>query len=346
MIETCVAIQNVCAWPNLKRLGNGTLIATIFNQPCHGRWEGDLDCWASEDEGQTWRFRGRPGVHEPGVARMNCAAGLAQNGDLIVLVSGWSHRGPAYSISNDAERRPLRAWVCRSSNAGATWQVSDAFPDAPDDTDLGRDNAYRPFGDIVIAADGSLCVSGYLAKGVERQSYLFRSRDDGHTWGERVVLNPVGNETAILHLGDGRWLASSRNNHRSRRHQIVELCVSEDDGHTWKRDQPLTLPMQVTSHLVRLADGRVMLSYGNRNWGNYGVDVRFSEDEGKTWSASVRIADAPFADCGYPSSVQLSNGRLVTAYYTKVSEDFHYDMRVAIWDPGDFDATGLPASGN
>ncbi len=138
----------------------------------------------------------------------------------------------------------------------------------------------------------------------------------------------------------GRWLAASRNNHRSRRYQIVELCVSEDDGKTWRRDQPLTLPMQVTGHLMRLADGRVMVSYGNRNWGNYGVDVRFSEDEGKTWSPPVRIADAPFADCGYPSSVQLPDGRVVTAYYTKISEDFHYEMRVAHWDPGDFDATG------
>ncbi len=337
MIQTHVAIQNVCAWPNLQRLEDGTLIVTIFNQPCHGRWEGDLDCWASKDEGRTWRFRGRAAAHEPGVARMNCAVGLANEGDLVALVSGCAHRGPPYSVPEKPKvDKVMRAWVCRSSDGGATWEIGYDFPESLEESYLAKDNAFIPFGNIEQADDGSLCASGYLRRGVERQSYLFRSQDDGRTWGERVVLNPVGNETAILHLGNGRWLASSRNNHRSRHRQILELCVSEDDGKTWRRDQPLTLPGQVTGHLARLDDGRVLLSYGNRNWGNYGVDVRFSEDEGKTWGPPARIADAPFSDCGYPSSVQLPDGRIVTAYYTKISEDYHYEMRVAHWDPERF----------
>ncbi|MEO7653430.1 MAG: hypothetical protein ABIZ80_23470, partial [Bryobacteraceae bacterium] len=37
-ISTHVAIQNVCAWPNVQKLRDGTLLAMIFNQPCHGRW--------------------------------------------------------------------------------------------------------------------------------------------------------------------------------------------------------------------------------------------------------------------------------------------------------------------
>jgi len=82
-IETHVGIQGVCAWPNLQRMQDGTLLATIFNQPCHGLWEGDLDCWVSLDEGQSWQFRGRPAPHEPGTNRMNCAVGLAGNGDLV-----------------------------------------------------------------------------------------------------------------------------------------------------------------------------------------------------------------------------------------------------------------------
>ena len=52
-IKIQTAIQGVCAWPNLQLLGGGTILALIFNQPCHGLWEGDLDCWASEDGGRT-----------------------------------------------------------------------------------------------------------------------------------------------------------------------------------------------------------------------------------------------------------------------------------------------------
>lgn len=43
-IETRTAIQAVCAWPNLQITPAGELLACIFNQPCHGKWEGDLDC--------------------------------------------------------------------------------------------------------------------------------------------------------------------------------------------------------------------------------------------------------------------------------------------------------------
>ena len=39
-IERFVAIDNVCAWPNLTVLRDGTLVATIFNQPSHGSLSG------------------------------------------------------------------------------------------------------------------------------------------------------------------------------------------------------------------------------------------------------------------------------------------------------------------
>ena len=38
-----LSIPSVCAWPKLERLADGMLVAVIFNQPCHGLWEGDLE---------------------------------------------------------------------------------------------------------------------------------------------------------------------------------------------------------------------------------------------------------------------------------------------------------------
>ena len=335
------AIQKVCAWPNLKRLADGTLAAFLYNQPCHGLWEGDLDCWVSEDDGRTWRFRGRPAQHEPTTARMNCAAGFAANGDLLVLCSGWADRAPKGVLSGP-HRRVVRAWVCRSADGGRIWEVSRDFP-APPDSPAGRDNELIPFGNIRIAEDGSLGAAVYLRKGDLREAYLLRSRDDGWTWGEAVPLNPVGNETDILHLGGGHWLAASRE-FKERRDVHLELFVSTDDARTWERRMPLSLPRQVTGNLAALADGRILLSYGNRCWNNFGVDVRLSDDQGETWSPPIRIADCPRADCGYPSTVQLPDGRAVTAYYTQVSEDFHYEMRVATWRPGDYTVSGRPGA--
>ena len=125
-----------------------------------------------------------------------------------------------------------------------------------------------------------------------------------------------------------------------RRDVHLELFSSDDDARTWKRRQPLTLPLQVTGHLTRLADGRVLLSHGNRCWNNYGVDVRLSDDAGSSWSPPFRIADCPRSDCGYPSTVQTADGTAVTAYYTQVSDDYHYEMRVAHWNPSAFTVSG------
>ena len=38
--ERYIAVDNVCAWPNLTRLDDGTILAAIYNRPVHGRWHG------------------------------------------------------------------------------------------------------------------------------------------------------------------------------------------------------------------------------------------------------------------------------------------------------------------
>ena len=336
-IDSLTAVQGVCAWPNCQLLDDGTALALIFNQPCHGLWEGDLDCWASLDGGATWRFRGRAATHEPGTNRMNCAAGIAANGDVVVLCSGWAGRRRR-GEPVDPHRTPLRPWVCRSSDGGATWTAGVEFP-APPAGGIGAGNELIPFGNIRPGEDGSLRVAAYLRKGDARSCFMLRSRDDGRTWLDPVPLHPGGNETDILHLGGGRWLAACREFHR-KPDVHLELFASDDDGRTWSRRMPLTLPRQVTGHLARLADGRILLSHGNRCWNNFGVDVRISEDEGKTWGAPVRIAHCPRSDCGYPSTVQLADGRALTAYYTRISADYHYEMRVAAWDPASYGTGG------
>jgi hypothetical protein len=343
-IETRAAIPNVCAWLKLQRLEDGTLLAFIFNQPCHGRWEGDLDCWESRDGGRKWRFRSRVAPHEPTTVRMNCATGFAPNGDLLVVCGGWSNKGPVGEVRSGASH-VLRPWICRSSDRGRTWRIDkDRFPDPPR-TPVGTGEHYYPFGAVAQAADGSLCIAVYVAKASGREAYLLRSRDQGASWDDRVPLNvPGGNETWILHTGKGRWLAAGRELDPKQPGHYLVLLASDDDARTWRKGTHLTLPNQINGNLVRLRDGRILLTFGNRNWGNYGVDARLSENQGGTWSPPFRIASYPFRDCGYPSTVQLPDGSAVTAYYTQLSDDYLYEMRTALWNPSDFPSTGMPAA--
>ena len=47
----------------------------------------------------------------------------------------------------------------------------------------------------------------------------------------------------------------------------------------------------------------------------------------------MRLVDSLEQDCGYPSSVQRADGKIVTAYYAKrVLNHERYHMGVALWE--------------
>ena len=84
--------------------------------------------------------------------------------------------------------------------------------------------------------------------------------------------------------------------------------------------------------MLRLQDGRILLSYGCRIKGQTGVLAKITSDEGRTWTEPARVANTLEGDCGYPSSVQRKDGAVVTAWYSKMSENHQrYHMGVALW---------------
>jgi len=309
---------------------NGDIAAVIFNQPCHGHWEGDAECWVSEDEGCTWRRRGVAAPHEPGTNRMNVAAGLAGNGDFVALVSGWTNKfapGERVTAGVKDDCQVLSPWVCRSRDGGRTWTHS-AGVTAPDGF-VGP----IPFGDITQCADGTL-VSGCYgwpagAPGV-RRSLVIRSRDDGETWGEASVIQEDGyGEPAVFQLGQGSLLVGLR----SKRERRLELASSADGGHAWSTPVPVTGTNEHPAHLLRLSDGRILLSYGIRHRGLHGVGARVSDSNGERWGFPMILVNLDDAwDAGYPSSVELADGAIVTAYYAnQVAAHRRYHMGVLRW---------------
>jgi hypothetical protein len=323
-IQRFVAVDNVCAWPALTPMKDGSILATLHNRPSHGGMESDVECWRSAN-GEFWQLAGTPTKHEPKTTRMNHAVGLAKNGDVVVLCSGWTDvqqpNKPKQAAFRDAI---LRTIVCRSTDGARTWTRSEAFPAA-----AGPEwSEYVPFGPILAGADGALHAACY-ARGAtknSRRSWHFRSDDDGKTWKMTGVLGTDHNETAIFHLGGKRWLAAARRN-------AVHLFRSEDDGVTWQEAQQLTKDKELNATLFRLADGRILLSYGTRITGEFGVMAKLSSDEGVTWGEPIRLAHTLSSDCGYPSSVQRADGKIVTAYYAKGVENHNrYLMAAAIWE--------------
>ncbi|MCX5662219.1 MAG: sialidase family protein [Planctomycetota bacterium] len=335
-MERYVAIDNVCAWPNLTLMPDNSVTATIFNQPCHGEWEGDVEVWGSEDQGRTWKLRGVPAPHAPGTNRMNVAAGLAKNGDLIVLSSGWGSRPkPPQKAHHDGTAKCLSPWVCRSSDGGRTWTHVDKFPEAPEPDMM----ALVPFGDILRCADGSLGVSCYTGRLGDQaykynSSYFFRSADDGKTWGPGVFIAKGNhNETAPFHLGKGKWIAAVRTLDPAN----MVISRSDDDGKTWAVGAELTRSAEHPGDLIRLADGRLLLTFGVRRKEEWAIAAKVSSDEGATWSHAATLTRLIESDLGYPSTVQFADGALCTAYYNSRNEVHHrYHMGSLVWKLSEF----------
>jgi hypothetical protein len=85
------------------------------------------------------------------------------------------------------------------------------------------------------------------------------------------------------------------------------------------------------SHLLRLRDGRLLMTYGHRR-PPYGNQTRISEDQGDTWSEPIIVSgDGAGGDLGYPSTVQLDDSSLVTVWYEKLASAPRSVLRQARW---------------
>ena len=72
--------------------------------------------------------------------------------------------------------------------------------------------------------------------------------------------------------------------------------------------------------LIQLSDDRIMATYGIRPQHDLpgGIRACFSTDNGQTWDirSEIQIRNDFFnMDVGYPESMQMPDGRILTVYY-------------------------------
>ncbi len=348
ILERYVAIDHACGWPNLTLLPGGDLAVLVWPEPCHGHWEGAAECWGSADGGRTWQKRGVPVPHAPGTNRINFAAGLARDEALVAIVSGWSGRPPRGTRAGHEGHHTLKPIPARSQDGGRTWENFPALTAPVEEIQPASTGQPRyptpdggprltPFGDIHVLPDGSLGSLLYSDR-----VHFYTSADDGRTWIPRGTLGQVDrhNESTWLPLPDGRLLAAVRTYGEQR----LELFASADLGRTWNFVQPLTSRHEHPASLLRLHDGSLLLTYGIRTEALYGIGAKRSCDGGATWSDPVVLVDLEGSnnsldsfllhpDGGYPATVQLEDGLLVTAYYSKgVPAHRRYHVGVIRWN--------------
>ena len=132
-------------------------------------------------------------------------------------------------------------------------------------------------------------------------------------------------EPHVVELHDGRLLGLIRydpNHHdygnRQPGQTDFQMCqsISSDGGKTWSTAEIMDFHGS-PPHLLRHSSGVLVTTYGYRER-PYGVRAMLSHDDGDTWRYDYILRDdGPHPDLGYPSSVGLGDGSILTVYYQR-----------------------------
>jgi photosystem II stability/assembly factor-like uncharacterized protein len=144
-------------------------------------------------------------------------------------------------------------------------------------------------------------------------SYLYRSTDAGQTWSRFSTVGATRfNETGVVRLENGEMLAAMRT---AAPDQDVWMTRSKDDGKMWSEPVNVTPRLVHPPDLMQLPDGRVLLVAGDRR-SPFGVVGLVGTPDKMDFKHAFKLVDTAInLDCGYPSSVVLKDGRVMTAYY-------------------------------
>ena len=210
-------------------------------------------------------------------------------------------------------RTPGASWVW-SETYGFTWPPHQIAFFGP---------GTMPCGPPQLTHDGTLLCPVYGLSSGGRSSVLYRSRDQGRSWSEAVVMAQgvpgVRDycEPCTVEIAPGILRALHRVENSPDGDRCFWSNMSEDGGLTWSEPESTRILSGACPRMLKLADGRLLLTFGRRS-PPYGIRAMLSADGGATWGDTAWILrDAINWNQGYTSSVELGGGRVLTVTYAE-----------------------------
>lgn len=330
-------------WPTVCRDENGVLYAACSgHRISHICPFGKNYLFISSDEGETWSC---PSVISD-TALDDRDAGILSLGDGKLLMTYFNHPRSFYIDNAEThashvadrasvelhwelymgtieylkkmpeERNIYGSFVRLSDDNGRTWGKSIKVPvSAPHEPIKLRDGRLLYVGKEFYS-DRADCKGDILA---------YESLDGGKTW-EYVsrIKDTTGyqgyifTEPHAVELENGMILCGIRVQEGDG--ITVHICHSYDGGKSWSEIKPLG-NCGAPPHFLLHSSGAIILSYGRRK-APFGQRALISYDGGETFEKEVVLRDnATHGDLGYPSTVELSDGSLLTVYYQSARND-------------------------
>lgn len=280
----------------------------------------------SQDAGRSWELARIFPVYDEECGEQDPSIAELRDGRLMINFFRWrvvpaaeKHRlrYPARQQIDGSWSDVEGPWVLTSCDGGTAWDEQPTLVDSAPLLRAGTSDAVLelPNGTLLMGIYGADYGSSIC------RSYVVRSTDQGQTWNSPSLIahDPEGHisfeEPALVRLPGGRLVAIVRSGEPGN-YRYLYQTISDDNGHTWTslHETPM---WGHPAHLLSLGDGRLLCSYGYRR-PPFGIRACLSPDSGLTWDMAheyVLRDDGGSRDAGYPSSVQLLDGMLITVYY-------------------------------
>ncbi len=170
------------------------------------------------------------------------------------------------------------------------------------------------------------------------QIFLYESFDEGESW-EMVSKLPLpeglaeGNihEPHVIELPSGEVIAALRGGSSPLVYRGFSMYFlnSFDGGKTWT--QPRSCEISGSPpHMLLMSDGTIVITYGRREE-PFGIRAVTSRDGCRTFSEEMVLSDTWVGDLGYPASVELDDGSIVTVYYQRYENDERTSILYTKW---------------
>ena len=339
-VTICLEPGRYVGWPTICRRANGELLVVFSgDRDAHVCPWGKVQMIRSSDGGRTWS---QPAVLQNGPLD-DRDAGIVELADGTLLLNWFTsvafaeyddpslkkYKEHFASLPAETVRRELGYWTARSTDGGRTWEPKVRCP------------AQLPHG-VTVLKDGRLLYvgkhywhktfKGVLPTDENRDALLcVESTDGGRSWRTLTEIRvPEGmsvhgfNEPHLAELPDGRLVCQVRYERDNDPWTGSVQTESADGGRTWT---PIHGALGgYPPHLLTLSDGRLLSVYCKRfgrGDGQNGEYACYSEDGGRTWrkDREVLLATCPDYDHGYPATVELPGGELLTVFYGKEKAD-------------------------
>lgn len=212
------------------------------------------------------------------------------------------------SVTADEEAKALGTTFRISKDNGETYGIIHKSP------------VTSPHGPIVLSDGRILWIGTVYNEQGKIEAYVIDPDNGCLSFYSRIDTERYGglmfDEPHAIQLPDGKIVCHFRIEDEAKNIFTLYQSVSRDNGKTWSSlRQIIKDDSGAPAHLFLHSSG-ILISAFSRRTMPYGIRVIFSKDGGETWSDEhILYENYCSDDLGYPSTVELKDGSLLTVFY-------------------------------